>query len=635
MCYLVLSASGSSGSSGGVDGEGISNEPPPVESTGNSRSVQLAAAMFAYLFGPMMLFYGHKIDATIVILNALIASGMSSFIQSVQYMAVVNADVSGGRLMPAQIANLVKVLLSAFTLSVTSLKVPGFNTAVKGAIIAALLSTLILDQVPGQFGCVCSLDEQLYECSAVLHPSLYAVEPRCYWDKWLRYLIRSGVQAASAYAATLAARWVDRANTATVAANLCNEAIFDTVLAVLPTYGARVQPYRMVAFMWFSLTGFITQYVLQKMDDGESVGVVGAPAFRALWVAGKPVMAPLVALNGLAQGLATLGDSSGDGVAGGGGKGKGKGSAPGGVVGRACGCLLAPTVAKATLLLLNSTMLCLALGVLAIGTDLTRVAGDGIVDPGAVYALMAAAAALAVLSLVGCAGAASRRKALLLPYAAALAALIVAEAAGVGIAAQEYKSLSAGAGGSDAGASAQRIARERMEEAWATGNCTADGPAANLTAARPYAITCPGAAGRWLERLVDGACAYPGAAHVGALRDDAAAALGRGEHHLLGLYGQRLASATATEKRVADCLGERNTTLDRAGGVGAFCVCLNVVAGNLKLLRYLAIAAVSLIVFQLVVLLMTLSLMGVSADTVPVVGTLARLGKQASKKILV
>ena len=75
---------------------------PPQSVSGNSRAVQLAGAMFAFIFGPLMLLYGHKIQATIIVLNSLIASGVSSFLLSLQYMQAANADVSGGRLMPSQ-----------------------------------------------------------------------------------------------------------------------------------------------------------------------------------------------------------------------------------------------------------------------------------------------------------------------------------------------------------------------------------------------------------------------------------------------------------------------------------------------------------------------------------------------------
>ena len=128
---------------------------PPQSVSGNSRAVQLAGAMFAFIFGPLMLLYGHKIQATIIVLNSLIASGVSSFLLSLQYMQAANADVSGGRLMPSQMHTLFKILLSTYTLAAMAMKVRSFNVIVKGAVIATLVVTLILDQVPGQFGCEC------------------------------------------------------------------------------------------------------------------------------------------------------------------------------------------------------------------------------------------------------------------------------------------------------------------------------------------------------------------------------------------------------------------------------------------------------------------------------------------------
>ena len=82
------------------------------------------SAVFGYTVGPLMLIYGHRIEETIVILNSLVSAGIGSFIETVQYLEEINRDISGGRIMPMQIINLLKVFLGAFALSTTSLKAP-------------------------------------------------------------------------------------------------------------------------------------------------------------------------------------------------------------------------------------------------------------------------------------------------------------------------------------------------------------------------------------------------------------------------------------------------------------------------------------------------------------------------------
>lgn len=145
--------------------------PPPITPGVGST---VLAALFGYTVGPLMLFYGFKIKELIVVLNSLIAngnvivclvtvsslfhafsfvtSGIDSFVGAIAYMNTMNAEASGGSLMPSQMGDLLGILLASFTLAVASLKVKKLRAAIKGGVIANLVSGLITDQIPPQFG---------------------------------------------------------------------------------------------------------------------------------------------------------------------------------------------------------------------------------------------------------------------------------------------------------------------------------------------------------------------------------------------------------------------------------------------------------------------------------------------------
>ena len=572
----------------------VEAKSPPAEMSGNNRTVALAGAIFSYLFGPLVLFYGHKIQATLVVLNALIACGISSFVLSLQYMQATNAEVSGGKMMPSQLRNLFKVLLSTFTMATAALKVKNFNIALKGGVVASLVATLILDQIPGQFNCACALGPEAYPCSPVQNPGLYNVEPKCFKDKWMRFAIRAAVVSVASYASTYIGKVVTSLNTCMVAANLCNEAIFDTALAVMPSYGSRMQPFRMIAFSFWVLFGYTVQYVCDKFDNGKEVVILQQWLFRSIWATGKVVMVPLLMINGIAQKLEKAGEEASAGASGAGGGG--------GVSGGLCflyGLLFNPSTAKIVMLVINTVMLGLAAGVLLLSTELVDIAEAGYFDPAFVGILMATSVVLMVVSLCGCGGAITRKKTFLVPYGALLIFIMVIELSVVGAFWDKYKALDA----VDAGAKLKGY----TSEAFASGNCTTLGTPPYGTA-NPYEVQCQ--TQRWLETFVNDQCVYKGAADVHALTEEAVVTLRNGDFHQLRYYGRQLSFITTTEATIASCLYMHNSTINSPTGEGAYCVCSYVLLQKVEQIKRIGIVAVALCAVQVLLVLCVFILLG-------------------------
>ena len=572
--------------------------PPKEVAASGSRAVALAGAMFAFIFGPLMLLYGYKIQETIIVLNALIASGVSSFMLSLQYVQTANADVSGGKLMPSQLLTLFKILLSTYTLAAMAMKVRSFNVMVKGAVIATLLVTLLLDQMPPQLGCACELNQEGYPCTPVLNPALYQIEPSCFSDKWLRLVVRAAAVALASVFSRYAADVVIKLNTVMVAANLCNEAIFDTILAIAPHHGSRVQPYRMIAFAFFAVFGYTAQFAQEKWDEGgeaaAGVAVIGQPLFRFFWGIGKVVMAPLLLVNAICAMIGGGGKGAGAG-----GAGSAAGAKPKGGLCFLYGMMFNPAVARVAMLIVNTAMMCVAMLVMSFGTELADYASAGFFEPAYITVLMLAAAVVLFTALLGCGGAFSRKKAFLVPYALLVGTMLVLEVGMVSAMWDKYKAA--------APEEARDVLKEHVVGVWGQGNCTTVG-APPFGAARPYSVACTSQ--RWVESFVNTQCTYKGAADVAALRNETVGAVLRDDFHQLRYYGSQLALVAQTEARIAACLADYNTTITAQAGEGAFCVCSNVLMSKVALLKNIGIAALCLVVLQVVVLLMTFVLMG-------------------------
>ena len=119
------------------------------------------------------------------------------------------------------------IFLSSFTLATAALKVKKLRAAIKGGVIANLCVSVIVDQFPGRYGCICTDPETFLDvkCSPVFNKPLYDLEIRCYDDKWFRFGVTYVFIWLAAYFATQAQKMIDIVNSSTVAANLLNEAI--------------------------------------------------------------------------------------------------------------------------------------------------------------------------------------------------------------------------------------------------------------------------------------------------------------------------------------------------------------------------------------------------------------------------
>ena len=218
-------------------------------SKGDATETALIAAICGWIFGPYLVLYGYQIMALIVVINAFAASGLQGYVTKVQQVEVLNADSAAGRMLPTQLTDLQQVLVSAFTISATALKIPPFDAAMKAAIVVGIMVATVLDQIPPLFGCVCENGE--VPCSTVYKHGLYLTENKCFWDRWFRFLVHYSFVLPLAIKAMHNPQRTRNMNVAVLAASFMCSAIFDTVLAVLPAYGSRVQPYRMGGMLLF------------------------------------------------------------------------------------------------------------------------------------------------------------------------------------------------------------------------------------------------------------------------------------------------------------------------------------------------------------------------------------------------
>ena len=95
-------------------------------------SVQISAVLGAvtgFMFGPFVLLWGYQIQPIITVFNAFMSSGIGPFMHSVEHMHELNAERSDGKFLPEQARQLMQVLLAAFTLSATAIKIEFFSGA--------------------------------------------------------------------------------------------------------------------------------------------------------------------------------------------------------------------------------------------------------------------------------------------------------------------------------------------------------------------------------------------------------------------------------------------------------------------------------------------------------------------------
>jgi hypothetical protein len=114
--------------------------------------------------------------------------------------------------------DLFKILLTTFTISVTALKIPFFDTALKAGVTANIFIMTIAHQIPPQFGCICAYG--MVKCSPVYKSGLYQVENECFWDWWFRFAMVWGGIVLCVILALRHEQYITRINLALVAGEM-------------------------------------------------------------------------------------------------------------------------------------------------------------------------------------------------------------------------------------------------------------------------------------------------------------------------------------------------------------------------------------------------------------------------------
>lgn len=584
----------------------ISSDPPeqsPVLSKPSPESAAVSA-VFGYTVGPLMLIYGHRIEETIVILNSLVTAGVDSFIESMQYLEDLNRDISGGRVMPGQIVNLLGIMLGAFSLSTTSLKVPKFKAMMKGGVIADLLVTAITDQIPGIDGCLCEGSP----CSPVVNAAQYSIEPSCYKDKWVRWWIKYTVCGTAAIIAMKVQEMVRKWNASLLAANLCNEAIYDTSLALYPAYGLRIQPYRMFTLGMFAGFGFMSQLRLTLLDMGYDKPFCLRGMYVWLNRVGNVVMVPLMFTNRFGLAIKNLGIAN---------EKPATKSAPIDLVtvqGRQAAwqlfkvVMLNPATSRMVLLFLNLVIFLLSCGAIAVGAAI--VGSDeysAFIDNSIVIVMMVGASFLVFTSFLGCRAGSSNTFKFLIPYSAVMLATLCMQMAGAIYIYENY--------GSASPAQMEGYIENKMLAQWEQGNCTA------MPTVPPFNATCANPKQLWFQQFMQKGCEFKGPGDLTKIKGNLIQAMDKENENLVKYYSLKYNLVAGTKKRIYTCFDNRDlfyneTHVTDQNGLAAFCVCRSVLMSKLDSMRNLAIVGITMICVQVLLLLMSCKLMGIDLTEV-------------------
>jgi hypothetical protein len=261
--------------------------------------------------GPLLLFYGFRVKKILLVLNSLISSGINSVLESIAYVEMLSAGISEGRLMPEQLAELLSVLLGAFMLSAAAPKIKKLNTAMKGGVVANLVFSIVAYQIPPPSSIAfATLAATPIQSHAVrLHGGSCTSSRGTLLRRQMAALlhIKYSCVLFCSYMATHAANFVDRLNSSMVAANLLNEAIFDTTLAAFPGCGSRMQPFRISALLFMSSVGVFVQGILEKLSDPAETDphtfCLGCFKFFNFNKTSTCLMAPLLLLSSSIKGM--------------------------------------------------------------------------------------------------------------------------------------------------------------------------------------------------------------------------------------------------------------------------------------------------------------------------------------------
>ena len=123
----VMLASARDGGGEGAEGSALARgrelqyQRMLLASTGKEESTSvtlIVMSIMGNLFGPLFIFYGYQIPHLTIVVNALQSAGIASYTESIMNMETLNAEAAGGRVMPQQVLDLIRVVIFAFSITV-------------------------------------------------------------------------------------------------------------------------------------------------------------------------------------------------------------------------------------------------------------------------------------------------------------------------------------------------------------------------------------------------------------------------------------------------------------------------------------------------------------------------------------
>jgi lysylphosphatidylglycerol synthetase-like protein (DUF2156 family) len=392
---------------------------------------------------------------------------------------------------------------------------------------------------------------------------------------------------------------------------MCNEAIFDTVLAVVPAYGNRVQPFRMMFLGLFTAFGFCCQFTLEMWSNGHDFKTPCCmPLMKTLHVFQTVVMGPLLFINSFAAKLKTLGLEKKPGEPSGSVLSKilADDSPNGGMITMIRKAIINTVTSKLTLFLINLALLILSMAVLMMGARLMstpRPDGNRFFNMNYIIVIMLIAAVLVIVSFMGCGGAWSESKKYLFPYTILLGVCLATQLVGLYLFYQETKGMTP--------EDAIERSRGLIEQVYVDGNCTT--PTNNPP---PYNVTCTTPNYEWFGLMVDRGCEFAGPKDMQDLKDRVADAVVADDFDLVSQLATDLNLKLSVKTRIDMCLARYGEPIDSAKGTGVFCVCANMLATKVEMLKKLAYIVIGLLVLQFILILMAAKLaVGFDLDLVP------------------
>jgi hypothetical protein len=224
-----------------------------------------------------------------------------------------------------------------------------------------------------------------------------------------------------------------------------------------------------------------------------------------------------------------------------------------------------------------------------------------------VIATMVACGLLLFTSFVGCRAGSSNTFKFLIPYSAVLAVTLVIQATGAIYIYENYHTTSPEA--------AEAFVHDKMVTTWKEGNCTL------AQTVPPFNATCTDPGLRWYQEFMNTGCEYQGPGDLTGIKTKLVEAMNTENENLVKYWSIRYQLVAGTKKRIYTCFKEKDiqhtdTTVFDTTGNAAFCVCRSVLMGNVDAMQNVAIAALTIIGIQVLLLLMSCKLMGIDLTEV-------------------